>query len=209
MSQATVTVTGYVGTTPPLHLSASAVPWTSFRVASTRRVRDPQSGEWHDGRTTWFTVKAFGRAARTVSTSLVQGQPVVVTGRLSSEEWVDRDGRDRVALVVEADAVGPDATRGLTSYAKVVLDDAADASGRQGVSPDAWNVPTVPTDPRDLTGPEGAAPGAPEGDPDESSGSDGLVDAGADDADLDGTDLDDALTGAPRGTAEDPALVGP
>jgi single-strand DNA-binding protein len=145
MSEASVTVTGYVGTTPELHLSANQVPWTSFRVASTRRVRDPRTGEWRDGATTWFTVKAFRAAARTVSESLVQGQPVVVVGRLSTDEWTDRDGRERCSLVVEADAVGPDATRGVTRFARVRVEasegEAGAGRGPQGPGSDPWQGP--------------------------------------------------------------------
>ncbi|WP_418277422.1 single-stranded DNA-binding protein [Isoptericola jiangsuensis] len=138
MSEATVTVTGYVGTTPELHVSANKVPWTSFRVASTRRVKDTTSGEWRDGATTWFTVKAFRAAARSVCESLVQGQPVVLTGRLSTEEWTDREGRARYAFVVDADAVGPDATRGWTRFAKVRDDAAPRPAGAPEPSP--WDT---------------------------------------------------------------------
>jgi single-strand DNA-binding protein len=156
MSDATVTVTGYVGTSPALHLSPHDVPWTSFRVASTRRVRDPRTGEWRDGKTAWFTVKAFRGAARTVSESLVQGQPVVLTGRLSTEEWTDKDGRERTTLVVDADAVGPDATRGMTRFTRVVHEPAGGApvsSGAAGVPdrPDPWSDATAPRDARSLT----------------------------------------------------------
>jgi single-strand DNA-binding protein len=138
MSEASVTVTGYVGTTPELHVSANQVPWTSFRVASTRRVKDTLSGDWRDGPTTWFTVKAFRAAARSVCESLVQGQPVVLTGRLSTEEWTDREGRARFAFVVDVDAVGPDATRGWTRFVKV-RDDVAGRPAGAGEA-DPWEV---------------------------------------------------------------------
>ncbi|NNU28061.1 single-stranded DNA-binding protein [Isoptericola sediminis] len=141
MSDAKVTVTGYVGTTPVLHLSAHDVPWTSFRVGSTRRLRDAATGEWRDGRTTWFTVKAFRGAARTICESITPGQPVVVTGRPSTEEWVDKEGRDRYALIIDADAVGPDATRGLTRFTKVTHDDPATERAPAGptASADPWD----------------------------------------------------------------------
>ncbi|WP_277212459.1 single-stranded DNA-binding protein [Isoptericola croceus] len=157
MSEATVTVTGYVGTTPALHLSQNDVAWTSFRVGSTRRVRDAVTGEWRDGRTTWFTVKAFRGAARTVCDSLVQGHPVVVTGRLSAEEWTDRDGRDRFNLVVEADAIGPDATRGLTRFTKVVHEPAPGRQDQGGEAGTEWDVQAAPEDARSLTGPADVA----------------------------------------------------
>lgn len=174
MSEATVTVTGYVGTTPALHLSQNQVAWTSFRVGSTRRVRDAVTGQWRDGRTTWFTVKAFRGAARTVCESLVQGQPVVLTGRLSAEEWTDRDGRDRVNLVVDADAIGPDSTRGMTRFSKVIHESGPAPQDRTGqVEASPWET-AAPDDARSLTGED---------------------DLAADDADAAGGDVVDDLTG--------------
>lgn len=119
MNEVSITVNGFVGTKPTLHRSDGGVEWTTFRVASTRRVRDPRSGEWSDGQTLWFTVKSFRAGARNVAESLTQGDPVVVTGRLSTEEWT-QDGKDRWQLVIDAHGVGPDVTRGLARFTRVV-----------------------------------------------------------------------------------------
>ena len=49
---------------------------------------------WSDGRTEWFTVKVLAqRRAATSRASLRKGDPVIVQGRLSTEEWVGADGR--------------------------------------------------------------------------------------------------------------------
>jgi len=120
MNEVSITVNGFVGTKPTLHRSPNGVEWTTFRVASTRRVRDARSGDWSDGQTLWFTVKSFRTGARNVAESLGQGDPVVVTGRLSTEEWTDKDGKERWQLVIDAQAVGPDVTRGLARFTRVV-----------------------------------------------------------------------------------------
>lgn len=120
MNEVSITVNGFVGTKPTLHRSDGGVEWTTFRVASTRRLRDPRSGEWSDGQTLWFTVKSFRAGARHVAESLAQGDPVVVTGRLSTEEWTDKEGKDRWQLVIDAHGVGPDVTRGLARFTRVV-----------------------------------------------------------------------------------------
>ncbi|MFE6969626.1 single-stranded DNA-binding protein [Isoptericola sp. NPDC057653] len=131
MNEVSITVNGFVGTKPTLHRSPNGVEWTTFRVASTRRVRDAQSGDWSDGQTLWFTVKSFRTGARNVAESLGQGDPVVVAGRLSTEEWTDRDGNERWQLVVDAHAVGPDVTRGLARFTRVVDRTAADETTGQ------------------------------------------------------------------------------
>jgi single-strand DNA-binding protein len=135
MNEVSITVSGFVGTKPTLNRSQNGVEWTTFRVASTRRVRDARSGEWSDGQTLWFTVKSFRAGARHVAESLAQGDPVVVAGRLSTEEWTDKEGKDRWQLVVDAHAVGPDVTRGLARFTRVV--DRPDREGEPTAS-DPW-----------------------------------------------------------------------
>jgi single-strand DNA-binding protein len=151
MSDVNVTVIGHVGTNPSLSRSANGTEWSTFRMASTRRVRDARTGEWRDGETLWFTVKTWNERARNVSASVKKGDPVVVTGRLAVEEWEGSqdvllaDGstvaapEPRFALVVEAQHVGPDATRGLVRFVPVVgRGPARDGEGER--QPDAARV---------------------------------------------------------------------
>jgi single-strand DNA-binding protein len=147
MSDVNVTVVGHAGTEPSLSTSPNGVEWTTFRLASTRRVRDPRTGEWADGETLWFTVKAFRDKARNLSLSVRKGDPVVVTGRFSTEEWdgervhVLADGstvavtEKRYRHVIEAQHVGVDATRGMVRYARV--NDRPEAGALAGGASDA------------------------------------------------------------------------
>ncbi|MBD5787219.1 single-stranded DNA-binding protein [Cellulosimicrobium terreum] len=116
----TVTLSGFVATSPTLFPSETGNDFTSFRMAQTRRYLDRERGEWVDGRTVWFTVKAWKNAARNVATSLHKGDPVVVTGRLAQDEWTGPDGAPRTSLVVEASALGPDLTLGEARFARTV-----------------------------------------------------------------------------------------
>ena len=139
----TVTLSGFVATTPTLFRSQSGNDFTSFRIAQTRRYLDRERGEWVDGRTLWFTVKAWKHVARNVALSLHKGDPVVVTGRLSLDEWDGPDG-PRTSLVVEATALGPDLTLGEARFARTVHrreDDGArrgEATGRRRVRDRRW-----------------------------------------------------------------------
>ncbi|CAM3613416.1 single-stranded DNA-binding protein [Isoptericola cucumis] len=157
MSDVNVTVVGHVGTEPTLATSPQGTDWTSFRLASTRRVRDPRTGEWADGETLWFTVKLFRDRARHVCMSVRKGDPVVVRGRLTLEEWdAPRehplpDGGTAVVTerrsrqVIEAQHVGVDATRGMVRFARV--SDRADQPGGEAVAV----APATDTDPWDLS----------------------------------------------------------
>ncbi len=175
MSDVNVTVVGHVGTEPTLGTSPQGTDWTSFRLASTRRVRDPRTGEWGDGGTLWFTVKLFRERARHVCMSVRKGDPVVVTGRLALEEWdAQREQRlpdggtvvvteRRSRQVIEAQHVGVDATRGMVRFARV--NDRAEPAGsdagplpRRDADADPWDLSPSPA-------PDGAGVAVPEAAP--------------------------------------------
>lgn len=113
-----VTVVGWVGSDlRTYHLDGvGGVPYAQFRLASTRRVLDRQSGAFRDGPTLWFTVKAWRAAAVNLDASLAKGDPVLVVGRLGQSEWVAQDGAPRSELVLEALAVGHDLSFGTTKF---------------------------------------------------------------------------------------------
>ena len=113
-----VTVVGWAATTPR-EVVGDGVPFTSFRVASTPRYFDGRQGAWADGRTEWVTVKAFRDVAFNVAASVHKGDPVLVHGRLQTQEWQSETG-PRTSLVVEAVALGHDLTRGTARFARRV-----------------------------------------------------------------------------------------
>ncbi len=69
----------------------------SFDVAVNRRYLDNASGEWKDD-VTFVPVTVFGPAAERVKERLKKGTPVMVEGRLSSNEYVDKAGQTRKVL---------------------------------------------------------------------------------------------------------------
>lgn len=113
-----VTVVGWAASTPR-EVVGDGVPFTSFRVATTPRFFDNRQGAWADGRTEWISVKAFRDVAFNVAASIRKGDPVLVQGRLRTEEWVSENG-PRTGLVLDAHALGHDLTRGRGSFARSV-----------------------------------------------------------------------------------------
>ncbi|WP_165372706.1 single-stranded DNA-binding protein [Pengzhenrongella frigida] len=139
-----LTLVGWVATEPKRYTSTGAgtTAFTSFRMASTRRYFDRAAGVWVDGRTEWFTVKAWRQQAYNVAASLRKSDPVIVQGRLVTEEWTGPDG-PRTTLVLEAAAIGPDLTYGEAKFARTVHVAAGGAADQQ----DATDEP--PGDPAD------------------------------------------------------------
>jgi single-strand DNA-binding protein len=109
-----VWITGNVGCDVEYRTFGDDVPYATFRVASTPRVR--RSGEWADGETTWISVTCTRALAENVRTSVQKGEAVVVVGKLRTNRWKDADGALQERLIIEASAVGHDLTRGVAKF---------------------------------------------------------------------------------------------
>ena len=160
-----VTVVGWAPTTPR-EIVGDGVPFTSFRVATTPRYFDGRRGAWADGRTEWITVKAFRDAAFNVAASISKSDPVIVHGRLQTEEWVGENG-PRTTLVLEANAVGHDLTRGTAKFARRVrvspeqAEESAPSGPDEQVDPWARDADGEPGSPAEEMPDQEAVPATP------------------------------------------------
>jgi single-strand DNA-binding protein len=84
----------------------------NFRVASTSRRFDRETGRWVDGNSLRVRVVCWRKLAEGIAASLTVGDPVVVTGRLYTRDWTDSDNNPRTSYEMEAVAVGHDLARG-------------------------------------------------------------------------------------------------
>lgn len=119
-----ITVIGWTGNTPKLHLGADedAVPYAQFRLGRTGTTLDRSTGDFRDTPTDWYTVKCFRDLARNVAESIRQGDPVTVTGRLRVEGWTTAEGEARTSAVIYASTVGPDLRWGSSRFVRTVRD---------------------------------------------------------------------------------------
>lgn len=147
-----VTVAGWVAKKPEIRVTADKTEWTSVRVASTPR-RRTADGRWTDGKTEWFEVKAWGELAQNVALSVDRGHPVVVTGRLTTDEWQTTEGADRKNLVIHAQAMGHDLARGRTTFVRVRHE-----SGADGAVTDVSSAVELPDSPPSAPSPEDLDP---------------------------------------------------
>ncbi|NBE80278.1 single-stranded DNA-binding protein [Micromonospora sp. NEAU-HG-1] len=84
----------------------------NFKVASTARRLDRDSGRWVDGNSLRVRVNCWRKLAEGVASSVMVGDPVVVAGRLYTRDWTDEAGNHRTLYELEAVAVGHDLARG-------------------------------------------------------------------------------------------------
>lgn len=106
-----VTVTGNVaGEVISRRVGVEEHLLVTFRVASSERRWDKASESWVDGDRFTASVNCWRRLAQGAQSSLVKGDPVVVTGRLSVREY-ETEGVRRYMTEIAATAVGPDLSR--------------------------------------------------------------------------------------------------
>jgi single-strand DNA-binding protein len=89
----------------------------NFRLAHNRRVPGPNPGEWIDRGTVFVDVVCWRNLAENVDASLGKGISVIVSGRLHSRHWEDKDGRRHEVLEIEATSVGVNLARYAVSIA--------------------------------------------------------------------------------------------
>lgn len=102
-----ITIVGNLVNDPELRFTSSGQAVANFRVASTPRFRDNQTGEWKDGEALFLTCNIWRQAAENVAESLQRGMRVVVQGRLRQRSYQTREGENRTVYEVEVDDVGP------------------------------------------------------------------------------------------------------
>ena len=74
-------------------------------LAINRRFKDSKTGEFRD-ETTFVDVETWGRQAETCNEYLRKGAPVLIEGRLRTDQWEDREsGQRRSKLLVVAERV--------------------------------------------------------------------------------------------------------
>jgi single-strand DNA-binding protein len=100
-----ITIEGRVVADPELRFAPSGVAVGSFRIAASSRKKDEQ-GQWQDDKRLFMSVTCFRQLGENVAESLRQGDLVVVTGRINTDEWQDaQSGEKRSQIRMLADNV--------------------------------------------------------------------------------------------------------
>jgi len=102
-----ITIAGNLVDDPELRFTPAGQPVARFRVASTPRFRDNNTGEWKDGDSLFLTCNVWRQAAENVAESLTRGMRVIVSGRLRQRTYETKEGEKRTVYEVEVDDVGP------------------------------------------------------------------------------------------------------
>ena len=105
--ETTITVIGNLTADPELRYTSSGIPVCSFRVASTPRVRNRQTGEWSDGDPLFLGCELWREAAENAGVSLKKGMRVIVQGNLTQRSYQTQSGEQRTVFELKNCEVGP------------------------------------------------------------------------------------------------------
>jgi len=97
-----VILIGHLGRDAETAYTASQVAVTKFSVATSRRWKDQQSGEWKE-ETDWTRVVLW--RGENVAPYLTKGKQIYVEGRLQTRSYDDKDGKKVWTTEVVADEV--------------------------------------------------------------------------------------------------------
>jgi single-strand DNA-binding protein len=118
MTDTVIHMVGHVGTDVDYRQVGSGTHLSTFRLATTPRRWDRNQRAYVDGNTTWISVQCWRTLALRVRDSIRRGDPVLVIGKLKTEEW-ERDGVRNSRFILEATAVGHDLNRGRSRFEKI------------------------------------------------------------------------------------------
>lgn len=102
-----ITIIGNLADDPELRYTPTGTAVANVRVAVNRRFRNRESGEWDERLDGFFRCNVWREQAENVANSLSKGARVLVTGRLTSRSFEDKEGQTRWVTEIEADEVCP------------------------------------------------------------------------------------------------------
>jgi single-strand DNA-binding protein len=97
-----VILVGHLGKDAETKFTPSGVAKTTFSIATSRRWKDQQSGDWKE-ETDWHNIVLW--RSENVANYLLKGKQIYVEGRLSTRSYDDKDGNKKWITEVVADDV--------------------------------------------------------------------------------------------------------
>lgn len=105
LNTTTITFAGNLAADPELRFTPSGKAVAETRVLVNKRTQN-DSGEWVDGEPTGHKIKIWGPAAENFAAHAGKGDRVLVTGRVDTDTWTDKDtNQKRTAQVVIVDEI--------------------------------------------------------------------------------------------------------
>lgn len=95
-----VQIIGNLGKDPEMRYLPNGNAVTSFSVATTESWKDKDGNKQE--KVEWHNVKMFGKLAEVAGEYLKKGGQVFIQGRLETDKWTDKEGKDRYTTQIVA-----------------------------------------------------------------------------------------------------------
>src|ERR1700678_2763078 len=96
-----VILLGNLGKDAETRVTPSGISVSKFSLATTRRSKDPQSGEWKDI-TDWHNIVMW--KTENVANYLLKGKKIYLEGRIESRSYEDKEGQKKYITEIVCDA---------------------------------------------------------------------------------------------------------
>ena len=103
MSVNKVILLGRLGQDQELRYTKSEMPICTLSIATNDRRKGPD-GQWKD-ETEWHRVVTFGKTAENCNQYLQKGRQAYIEGKIRTNKWQDKEGKDRYTTEVLASLV--------------------------------------------------------------------------------------------------------
>ena len=142
-----ITLIGNTTNDPELRFVPSGAAVATFTVASTPKMFDKRTNEWKDQETLFMRCNVWREQAESVAESITKGMRVVVTGRLTSRSWDDKDGTKLTVMELEVDEIGPSLRYATAKVQRTQRNNASGNSGGFAQQPSGFGPSTAQQDP--------------------------------------------------------------
>ena len=140
-----VILLGHLGRDAETRFTPAGAARTTFSVATNRRWKDQQTGEWKE-ETDWHNIVLWRQ--ENVANYLTKGTQVFIEGRLQTRSYEDKDGKKMYMTEVIADNLILVGGRGVEAAAGAEAGQPMSSPrGPQRVPPAAPAAPTAPGEP--------------------------------------------------------------
>jgi single-strand DNA-binding protein len=141
-----ITIVGNLTDDPELRYTPAGAAVANLRVAVNQRFFNKETNQWDDRLDGFFTVNVWRDYAENVADSLHRGTRVLVTGRLRSRSYEDKEGQTRWVTEIEADEICPSLKWATAKIEKMNRGGSrGDGGGGGGKSDSSWGGAPAPT----------------------------------------------------------------
>jgi single-strand DNA-binding protein len=139
-----VTIVGNLADDPELRYTQNGLAVASVRVAVNQRFFNKETNGWDERLDGFFSCNVWRDYAENVAESLKRGDRVLVTGRLRSRSYEDKDGVTKWVTEIEADEICPTLRFATAKPEKANRSGGQRAGGGQGWGGQAAPPPSAP-----------------------------------------------------------------